>query len=77
VCRPYLKLKPSDLEQGYSMRRNVRAQPPIESESLKIRKPKQVAAGIGGVASSFRIGLTLIDQSSNSVKMVPKPFLPN
>ena len=58
MCRPYLKLKPSDLEQGYSMRRNVRAQPPIESESLKIRKPKQVAAGIGGVASSFRIGLT-------------------
>ena len=40
------------------MRRNVRAQTPIESESLKIRKPKQVAAGIGGVASSFRIGLT-------------------
>ena len=40
------------------MRRNVHAQPPIESESLKIRKPKQVAAGIGGVASSFRIGLT-------------------
>jgi molybdopterin-dependent oxidoreductase alpha subunit len=40
------------------MRRDVEAQPPIESENLKIRKPKQVAAGIQGVFKSFKIGLS-------------------
>lgn len=39
------------------MRENVEAQPPITVEKLKIRKPKQVAAGIQGVVKSFRIGL--------------------
>ena len=40
------------------MRRDVEAQPPIEPENLKIRKPKQVAAGIQGVFKSFKIGLS-------------------
>ena len=39
------------------MRDDVNAQPPIEAERLKIRKPKRVAAGIRGVTKSFRIGL--------------------
>ena len=40
------------------MRRDVEAQSPIESEKLKIRKPKRVAAGIQGVLKSFKIGLS-------------------
>tara|TARA_B110000438_G_scaffold303096_1_gene363131 strand:- start:3268 stop:5532 length:2265 start_codon:yes stop_codon:yes gene_type:complete len=39
------------------MRENVEAQSPIAVENLKIRKPKQIAAGIQGVVKSFRIGL--------------------
>ncbi|MEE2748283.1 MAG: FdhF/YdeP family oxidoreductase [Candidatus Thermoplasmatota archaeon] len=39
------------------MRKNVSSQPPIEKENLKIRKPKNVAAGIPGVTKSFRIGI--------------------
>ena len=38
------------------MRKDVRAQPPIKTEKLRIRKPKQVAAGIQGVTKSFKIG---------------------
>ena len=38
------------------MRKDVKAQPPIKAENLKIRKPKRVAAGIQGVTKSFRIG---------------------
>jgi len=38
------------------MRKGVKAQPPIKSEKLKIRKPKRVAAGITGVTKSFQIG---------------------
>ena len=38
------------------MRKDVNAQPPIEIENLKIRKPKRVAAGIQGVTKSFKIG---------------------
>ncbi|MAR62086.1 MAG: hypothetical protein CMA40_05905 [Euryarchaeota archaeon] len=40
------------------MREDVDFLSPIESERLKIRKPKQVAAGIPGVAKSFAIGLS-------------------
>ena len=40
------------------MREGVRAQPPIEAERLKIRKPKRVAAGIAGVTESFKIGFS-------------------
>ena len=40
------------------MREGVRAQPPIETEKLKIRRPKSVAAGIAGVAQSFKIGFS-------------------
>ena len=40
------------------MREDVESLSPIESERLKIRKPKQVAAGIPGVAKSFAIGLS-------------------
>ena len=40
------------------MREGVRAQPPIEAEKLKIRRPKSVAAGIAGVAQSFKIGFS-------------------
>ena len=40
------------------MREDVRAQPPIAAEKLKIRKPKRVAAGITGVTKSFKIGLS-------------------
>ena len=40
------------------MRKDVRAQPPIKTEKLRIRKPKQVAAGIQGVTKSFKIGWT-------------------
>lgn len=40
------------------MRRDVKAQPPNEEERLKIRKPKQVAAGITGVTKSFTIGMS-------------------
>jgi len=40
------------------MREGVKAQPPIEVEKLKIRKPKQVAAGITGVTKSFKIGFS-------------------
>jgi molybdopterin-dependent oxidoreductase alpha subunit len=39
------------------MRKDVEAQSPITDEKLKIRKPKQVAAGIQGVVKSFKIGL--------------------
>jgi molybdopterin-dependent oxidoreductase alpha subunit len=42
---------------GMGMRKDVNAQTPIKVENLKIRKPKQVAAGIKGVTKSFRIGL--------------------
>ena len=38
------------------MRKDVNAQPPIQIENLKIRKPKRVAAGIQGVTKSFKIG---------------------
>ncbi|MBJ84513.1 MAG: hypothetical protein CMB52_03240 [Euryarchaeota archaeon] len=38
------------------MREDVNSLPPIESERLKIGKPKSVAAGITGVAKSFGIG---------------------
>ena len=38
------------------MRKEVNAQPPIQIENLKIRKPKRVAAGIQGVTKSFKIG---------------------
>ncbi len=38
------------------MREDVKAQSPIRSEKLKIRKPKRVAAGIQGVTKSFQIG---------------------
>ncbi len=42
----------------FGMREGVKAQPPIEVEKLKIRKPKRVAAGITGVTKSFRIGFS-------------------
>jgi len=38
------------------MRKEVNTQTPIKAENLKIRKPKQVAAGIQGVTKSFSIG---------------------
>ena len=44
--------------RGRDMREDVDFLSPIESERLKIRKPKQVAAGIPGVAKSFAIGLS-------------------
>ena len=44
--------------RGRGMREDVDFLSPIESERLKIRKPKQVAAGIPGVAKSFAIGLS-------------------
>ncbi|MBJ04262.1 MAG: hypothetical protein CMB65_06150 [Euryarchaeota archaeon] len=40
------------------MRKDVNAQSPIESERLKIGKPKRVAAGMTGVAKSFKIGIS-------------------
>ncbi len=39
------------------MRRGVKAQPPIEEERLKVRAPKETAAGFMGVQKSFAIGL--------------------
>ena len=39
------------------MRDDVKAQPPIRKEGLRIRKPKAVAAGFTGVAKSFAIGI--------------------
>ena len=39
------------------MSRKVLAQPPIESEKLKLGKPKQAAAGLTGVKKSFGIGI--------------------
>jgi len=44
--------------RGRDMREDVDFLSQIESEHLKIRKPKQVAAGIPGVAKSFAIGLS-------------------
>ncbi len=41
-----------------SMREDVHALSPIETERLKIRKPKRVAAGLQGVAKSFGIGIS-------------------
>ncbi len=46
------------LMEVFGMREGVKAQPPIEIEKLKIRKPKRVAAGITGVTKSFRIGFS-------------------
>ena len=39
------------------MGRDVRAQPPIEDEKLRVGKPKQAAAGFTGIVKSFSIGL--------------------
>lgn len=39
------------------MSRDVRAQPPVVDEKLRIGKPKQVAAGFTGISKSFSIGL--------------------
>ena len=39
------------------MRDDVKAQPPIQKEALRIRRPKSVAAGFTGVLKSFSIGI--------------------
>ena len=40
------------------MREDVHSLPPIESEDLRIRNPKRIAAGMTGVVKSFAIGLS-------------------
>ena len=43
---------------GDKMREDVNPLSPIEPERLRIGKPKLIAAGITGVAKSFRIGIS-------------------